>query len=35
MGEICSCVEEISEKMAVLAIPTWMGSIREAWGGVT
>lgn len=34
MGETCSHIEEIIEKMAVLAILTWMESIREAWGGV-
>lgn len=35
MGETCSRVEETSEKMAVLAILTWMESVREAWGGIT
>jgi len=29
MGETCSRIEEISEKM--LAILTWTESIREAW----
>ena len=35
MGETCSHVEEISEKMAVVAIPTWMEGIREAQEGAT
>lgn len=34
MGGTCSCVEEISKMVAVLAIPAWMETIREAWEGV-
>lgn len=34
MGGACSCVEELSKMVSVLAIPAWMENIREAWGGV-